>query len=76
MRAAHAFGVQETHEDVDQLVVRSRPGAWFETEGHIIDKAGVELDEKKREEEKKHELKLAEQKVKAELAQNLRHHLF
>lgn len=42
MRAAHAFGVQETHEDVDQLVVRSRPGAWFETEGHIIDKAGVE----------------------------------
>ena len=42
MRAAHALGVQETHEDVDQLVVRSRPGAWLKTEGHIIDKAGVE----------------------------------
>ncbi len=29
-------------DEFDQLVVRTRPGAWFETEGHIIDKAGVE----------------------------------
>ena len=46
MKAVHAAEMQgmraETHEDLDQLVVRSRPGAWFETEGHIIDKAAVE----------------------------------
>jgi hypothetical protein len=46
MKAVHAVEMQgmreETHEDIDQLVVRSRPGAWFETEGHIIDKAAVE----------------------------------
>lgn len=32
----------DEHECADQLVIRRRPGAWFETEGHIIDKAGVE----------------------------------
>lgn len=29
-------------EVLDQLVIRKRPGAWFETEGHIIDKLGRE----------------------------------
>ncbi len=33
---------EEQHESLDQLVIRRSPGAWFETEGHIIDKAGVE----------------------------------
>jgi hypothetical protein len=43
VHAAELRGMrEETHEDLDQLVVRSRPGAWFETEGHIIDKEGVE----------------------------------
>lgn len=35
-------GCEERHESLDQLVIRRKPGAWFETEGHIIDKAGAE----------------------------------
>jgi hypothetical protein len=44
MRAVHAAeqAAGMSLEDLDQLTVRTRPGAWFETEGHIIDKAGVE----------------------------------
>lgn len=28
--------------DLDQVAVRRKPGAWFETHGHIIDKSGAE----------------------------------
>lgn len=37
------MSVPEEHlECVDQLLIRRSPGTWFETEGHIIDKAAVE----------------------------------
>jgi len=42
MHVLDMAGREEQHESLDQLVIRRSPGAWFETEGHIIDKSGTE----------------------------------
>lgn len=40
-RAEDAGGIPWA-ENMEQLIIKRRAGAWFETEGHIIDKSGAE----------------------------------